>query len=102
GQPFRIVTQLSSGGGNTWSLSSVRSPGSEPRPRCRSLVRWILVGGEMLAPFGFAFGECEVCHEMLGCGTVPVPFAGWGDDDVAGSDADEWSATGLDEAFAFG
>ena len=56
----------------------------------------------MLAPFSFAFGECEVRHEMVGRGAVPVPLAGWGDDDVASSDADEWSAAGLDEAFTFG
>src|SRR4051812_50218898 len=56
----------------------------------------------MCAPLGFAFGEREMCHEVVGRGAVPVPFAGWGDDDVAGSDAQEWSATRLDEAFAFG
>jgi len=53
----------------------------------------------MLAPFGFPLGEREVGHEVVGRGAVPVPLAWWGDDDVAGSDADERSATGLDEAF---
>ena len=39
---------------------------------------------------------------MVGRRAVPVPFAGWGDDDVAGTDTDERPAACLDEAFAFG
>src|SRR5438105_4703615 len=48
----------------------------------------VLVVGEGVPPFGVAFGEGEVGHESGGCGAVPVPLAGRGDDDVAGPDPD--------------
>ena len=41
-------------------------------------------------------------HEVVGCRAVPVLFVGCNADHVTGVDADEWSAAGLDEAFAFG
>ncbi len=61
----------------------------------------VLVVGEVLRPFGGAFGEGQVGHERGGCGAVPVPLAGRCDDDVAGSDPDGLAVAGLDKAFAF-
>jgi hypothetical protein len=63
--------------------------------------RGVFVVGEVLAPLGVAFGQGEVGHERSGCGAVPVPLAGRGDDGVAGSDPDGLSAASLNEAFAF-
>src|SRR6186997_165213 len=76
--------------------------GARVRARWRLRLARVLVVGEVVAPLGLALGEREVGHEVVGRGAVPVPLAGWGDDHVAGTDADERPAAGLDESFALG
>ena len=51
--------------------------------------RGVLGVGEVVTPFGVAFGEGEVDHEPVAGRAVPVPFVGSGDDDVAGAESDE-------------
>ncbi len=53
----------------------------------------VVLVGDVLAPAGLGsfvagdgFDDGQVGHEVVGCGAVPVPFAGRGADDVAGAD----------------
>jgi hypothetical protein len=46
------------------------------------LLGGVFVVGEVVAPFGVAFGDGEMRHERGWGGAVPVPFARRGDDDV--------------------
>ena len=66
------------------------------------MVGGVFGAGDVLAPFGVAFADGEVGHEMVGGGAVPVPFAAGGVDGVASSDGGDGFSPGLDAAFAFG
>src|SRR5258708_2056781 len=77
------------------------------RPTASALV--VLLAGDVLAPAGlgpFVAGDGlddgRAGHEVVGCGAVPVPFAGRGTDDVADADSLDLAVAWLVEAVAFG
>jgi len=69
----------------------------------------VVPAGDVLAPAGLGslaagdgFDDGQAGHEVVGCGAVPVPFAGRGADDVADADFLDLAAAWLVEAGAFG
>src|SRR5260370_5200489 len=69
----------------------------------------VVLAGDVLAPAGLGsfvagdgFDDGRAGHEVVGCGAVPVPFAGRGTDDVADADFLDLAAAWLVEAGAFG
>src|SRR5258708_24898044 len=75
------------------------------RPTASALV--VLLAGDVLAPAGlgpFVAGDGlddgRAGHEVVGCGAVPVPFAGRGTGDVADADSRDLAAASLVEAGA--
>ena len=88
-------------------MSAVDGEAGKGRQTASALV--VVVVGDVLAPVGLGslvvgdgFDDGRVGHEVVGCGAVPVPFAGRGTDDVAGADFIDLSAAWLVEAVAFG
>src|SRR5258708_35099944 len=69
----------------------------------------VVVAGDVLAGAGLGsfvagdgFGGGRAGYEVVGCGAVPVPFAGRGTGDVAGADFLDLAAPSLVEAGACG
>src|SRR5258708_15612008 len=69
----------------------------------------VVLAGDVLAPAGLGpfvagdgFGGGRAGYEVVGCGAVPVSFAGRGTDDVAGADFLDLAVAWLVEAGACG
>ena len=88
-------------------MSGVDGEAGKGRQTASALV--VVLVGDVLAPAGLGwfvagdgFDDGQAGHEVVGCGAVPVPFAGRGTDDVAGADFLDLAAAWLVEAVAFG
>ena len=88
-------------------MSAVDGEAGNGRQTASALV--VLLAGDVLAPAGlgpFVAGDGlddgRAGHEVVGCGAVPVPFAGRGTGDVADADSRDLAAASLVEAGAFG
>src|SRR5258708_5779969 len=88
-------------------MSAVDGEAGKGRQTASALV--VLLAGDVLAPAGLGsfvagdgFGGGRAGYEVVGCGAVPVPFAGRGTDDVADADSLDLAAPSLVEAVAFG
>lgn len=56
----------------------------------------------VITPGGIALADGKVGHEAVGCGAVPMPLVGGGEDDLSGPQWGDGLSAGLDPSLAFG
>ena len=62
----------------------------------------VLGVGDVVSPCGVAFADGQVGHEVVGGGTVPVPFPCGHENAFAGPDGDDRLAAATGPSFALG